>query len=100
MTDKQVNEASENAVKAAGDFCKKFAITSGLTGKQHAGAMVHALVDHGLLQQLGTEEENKAERQLAFVVLLALENGSALRQKLEKLEVLKAGAIAAASDYT
>lgn len=75
MNDQQMLEASENAVKAAGDYCKKFGIVAGLTGKQHAGAITHALIDAGLI-----DESRKLE---AFAIVNALENGSALRQKLE-----------------
>lgn len=92
LTTEQINTAGEEAVKAAGDYCKLKSISAGLTGKQHAGAMVHALCDAGLLA-----EEHKMH---AFAILAELENGSALRQKLEKASILNANKIAASiADY-
>lgn len=89
MNDKEMLEAAEHAVSAAGDYCKKFGITAGLTGKQHAGAIVHALIDAGLVP-----EEQKLH---AWAIVNALENGSALRQKLEAAKVLGAATAVAAT---
>lgn len=89
MNDQQMIEAAELAVKAAADYCKGRGIAAGLTGKQHAGAMVHALMDAGLV--------NEEQKLHAFAILAEMENGSALRQKLEKLGALGKAATIAAS---
>lgn len=98
MNDQQMLEASENAVKAAGDYCIGMKIASGLTGKQHAGAIIHALVDAGLLLQEGDEANCKSQRLHAWAIVNELENGSALRQKLEKAKVL-GGPAAVSQEY-
>lgn len=89
MDDKQMLEAAELAIKSCADYCKARGITSGLTGKQHAGMIVHSLMDAGIV-----DEANKLE---AFAIVAALENGSALRQKLEKEKVLGQAATVAQS---
>ena len=80
QTMEQVAETLKLADQAAADYCKAKGITAGLTGKQHAGILVTALVEFGWL-----DEANKQE---AWVVLNHLANASALRQRLEKAKVL------------
>ncbi len=81
-----IADLSKLAFAAVGDYVKSKGITRGLSKGAHAGAMVHALIDSGILP-----EEVKAE---AFHILCRLENGSQLRQELEKAGVLGKEAIA------
>lgn len=74
------------AFKAAQDYVKARNITQGLNKKAHAGLMVNVLVDMGLLDEAGKEE--------AFFALCKLENGSQLRQELEKAGTLSKSVIA------
>lgn len=76
-------ECRELALKAACDYVAKKGIKSGLNGKQHAG----------ILTAWATESEGLApmERWAGF---LELANGSALRQKLEKLPAGTPGKLA------
>jgi len=77
------------ALKAAIAYVSRKGIKQGLTGKQHAGILV----------EWATESEglSPVERWAGF---LELENGSALRQKLEKAGHLAKDATAAvANDY-
>jgi len=81
-------ECRELALKAATDYVTKKGIKSGLTGKQHAG----------ILTAWATESEGLTplERWMGFV---ELGNASALRQRLEKANVLAKDATAMAEDY-
>jgi len=81
-------ECRELALKVATDYVSKKGIKSGLNGKQHAG----------ILTAWAVESEGLApmERWAGF---LELENGSALRQKLEKKGTLAKDAAAMAEDY-
>ncbi len=86
------NEARKLAVDAAGDYVKAKGVTSGLTSKQQAGAMVHYLRELGALDSgyEGDSDEAKGKRLELWYGLLALSNCSALRQTLEKAGVLGA----------
>jgi len=102
-TNLEVVEIENLAIAAAGDYCKAKKITEGLTKKAHAGAMLHALLDAGLIIQTeGDDAETVAAnldiREKAFFALCALENGSQLRQTLEKKGVLGTKA-AIATEY-
>lgn len=77
-----IMEIQNLAFEAAKDFCKNKGIERGLVKEQHAGIMVHALVEHGLLA------DDSESRKTAFFILCRLENGSQLRQELEKVGVL------------
>ena len=88
-TEKEIEAIEELAFKAAQDYVKAKNITGGLTKKAHAGCMVNVLVDMGLLDEAGKEE--------AFFALCKLENGSQLRQELEKAGTLTKAALA--QDY-
>ena len=91
-SNQEVAELETLAIKSVGDYCKAKQITSGLTKKAHAGAMVHALVEMGVL------EDSQEAKEIAFFVLCALENGSQLRQALEKAGILGVKA-AIATEY-
>lgn len=86
LSPEDIADISKLAFKAVEDYVKSKGITRGLTKGAHAGAMVHALIDSGILP-----EEVKAE---AFHILCRLENGSQLRQELEKSGALGKEAIA------
>lgn len=90
MTNEQVVETQDLAFKAVGDYVKAKNIATGLTKQAHAGAMVHALVDAGVLS-----DEDKFK---AWVILCRLENGSQLRQELEKANIL-GKSVSIASQY-
>jgi hypothetical protein len=99
----EIVEIENLAVKAAGDYCRAKKITEGMTKKAHAGAMLHALMDAGLIVQTEGEEAdvlaaNLAIREQVFFTLCALENCSQLRQTLEKAGVLGTKA-AIATEY-
>lgn len=79
---KAILEIQELAFKSVQDYCKAKGIERGLVKEQHAGMMVHALVEHGLIA------EDVESRKTAFFILCRLENGSQLRQELEKAGTL------------
>lgn len=83
MTEQQIKDVQKTAIKAAGEWVKSKGITAGLTGDQHAGILVNAVKETGL--ELTTEDLLNL-----FFTFKELENGSALRQKLEKGDYLKA----------
>src|ERR1035437_4252613 len=89
LSAKDIADLQSFAFKAVGDYVKSKGITRGLTKGAHAGAMVHALIDAGILP------DNVAQE--AFTILCKLENGSQLRQELEKAGVL--GKEAMATEY-
>lgn len=82
-------ECREAALKAAIAYITRKGIKQGLTGKQHAGVLVEWANESADLTPV--------ERWAGF---LELENGSALRQKLEKKGTLAKDATASmAEDY-
>lgn len=91
-TIKEVEELEALAISAVGDYVKAKNITQGLSKKAHAGAMLHALTDLGLVEQDSDSQET------AYFVLCALENGSQLRQQLEKAGKL-GSKVSLADDY-
>ena len=91
-TNQEIEQVQTLAFKAVQDYCVEKGIKDGLTKKAHAGAVVHAL------KELGVIEDTLEARELAFFVLCKLENGSQLRQELEKAGTLGAKA-AIAMEY-
>lgn len=67
------------ALNIAIDYVAEKKVTSGLTGKQHAGILVRAV------EEVTGVEFTPDDRLKLFAAFVELENGSALRQKLEKL---------------
>jgi glycosyltransferase involved in cell wall biosynthesis len=91
-TIQEVVEIESLAMKAAGDYVVAKKITQGLSKKAHAGAMLHALTDNGLI------EPDSDSQEMAYFILCALENGSQLRQQLEKAGKL-GSKVSLADDY-
>ena len=91
-TNQEIEQVQTLAFKAVQDYCVEKQITEGLTKKAHAGAMMYAL------KELGVIEDTQDAKELAFFVLCKLENGSQLRQELEKAGTLGAKA-AIAMEY-
>jgi len=79
-----MNNETKSAIK---DYLADKKITQGLTQAQHCGIILHILSENGLIQvdDDGNDTENKKK---GFTLLYELMNGSALRQKLEDLEML------------
>lgn len=83
-------ESRDAAIAAAQDLCKSKSITAGLTGLQHARILFHWVEEQGLLA-----DASKEEKLTLLFGFCELENGSALRQKLEKKGTLAATSKAA-----
>ena len=82
LTAEQILEIQDLAFGAAGDYCKAKNVRKGITKEVHAAIMVHALVELEIIP------DDIGLRRKAFFTLCKLENGSQLRQDLEKAKVL------------
>lgn len=83
-----MTEVRDAALKVAKEYVTRKGIKSGLNGKQHAGILTAWAVE--------SEAMTPEERWGGFV---ELENGSALRQKLEKSGTLASEAKTIEGDY-
>lgn len=99
MTDKEIAEVRVLAFSAAKDYIALKAIKSGLNKGQHSGMILHALVDAGLISCEDDGTVANDTKQKAFAIISELENGSQVRQQLEKAGVL-GSAVAIAQEYT
>jgi hypothetical protein len=72
----------KEAVGIAKDYVGKKGIKAGLTQKQHTGILITAI------EEVTGIEMTQDDKVKLFQVMYHLANGSALRQKLEKLKVL------------
>ena len=98
MTDKEIAEVRVLAFSAAKDYIALKAIKSGLNKGQHSGMILHALVDAGLISCEDDGTVANDTKQKAFAIISELENGSQVRQQLEKAGVL-GSAVAIAQEY-
>lgn len=93
VTPEWIADTQKLAFEATKDYVKAKKITRGLVKEQHAGLMVHALAELGLVNN---DTESKAT---AFYALCKLENCSQVRQDLEKSGVLGKATELAAQYY-